>query len=230
MKAHNKFCVQTLVVALAAALLLTAVPRVVAQAAPQGNRPSGFTPPPPPKPGPVRLDIQEGSTASYRVTEQLAGVSFPNDAIGTTPAVTGSIALNADVTVNSAVSKLTIDLRGLKSDQEMRDGYLQKRTLETDKFPTAVFVPKTLTGVATPFPNMGQTGFQLTGDLTVHGTTAPVTWQGIATFNQEGASGRASTNFTFATFGLTKPSLARILSVDDKINLDIVFKLKTTRQ
>jgi len=230
MKAHNKFCVQTLVVALAAALLLTGAPRVIAQGAPQGGRPSGFTPPPPPKPGPVRLDIQEGSTASYRVTEQLAGVSFPNDAIGTTPAVTGSIALNADGTVNSAVSKLTIDLRALKSDQEMRDGYLQKRTLETDKFPTAVFVPKTLTGVATPFPNMGQTGFQLIGDLTVHGTTAPVTWQGIATFNQEGASGRAATNFTFATFGLTKPSLARILSVDDKINLDIVFKLKTTRQ
>jgi polyisoprenoid-binding protein YceI len=157
-------------------------------------------------------------------------VNFPNDAIDTTPAVTGTIALNADGTVNSSVSELTIDLRMLKSDQDMRDGYLQKRTLETDKFPTAVFVPKTLTGIPTPFPNSGQAGFQLAGDLTVHGTTAPVTWQGIVTLNKDGASGRGATNFTFATFGLTKPTLARLLSVDDKINLDIVFKFKTTRE
>lgn len=222
MKGHSKSCMKILGATLAAALLLTGAPRAIAHALSQGE-------PPPPKPGPVQLDIQGGSTASYRVTEQLAGVNFQNDAIGATPAVTGTIALNADGTVNSAGSKVTIDLRMLKSDQEMRDSYLQKRTLETDKFPTAVFVPKTLTGVASPFPNNGQAGFQLTGDLTVHGTTAPVTWQGIATFNKNGASGRASTNFTFATFGLTKPSLTILLSVDDKINLDVVFKLKTTR-
>jgi polyisoprenoid-binding protein YceI len=230
MKAYSKFWMNTLGVALMSVLLLTAAPRVIAQAPRQGGPSPGYTPPAPPKAGPVQLDIQDGSTASYRVTEQLAGVNFPNDAIGTSPAVTGSIALNADGTVNSAASKLTIDLRALKSDQEMRDGYLQKRTLETDKFPTAVFVPKTLTGIPSPFPNGGQAGFQLTGDLTVHGKTAPVTWQGIVTFNKDGASGRASTNFTFPTFGLTKPTLARLLSVDDKINLDIVFRLKATRQ
>ena len=71
--------------ALAAALLLTGAPRVIAQAPPQGGPPPGFTPPPPPKPGPVQLDIQDGSTASHRVTEQLAGVNFPNDAIGFSP-------------------------------------------------------------------------------------------------------------------------------------------------
>jgi polyisoprenoid-binding protein YceI len=221
MKGYSKSCMKRLGAALAVALLLTDGPWVIAQAPPQGG--------PPPKPGPVQLDIQDGSTASYRVTEQLAGVSFPNDAIGMTPAVTGTIALNADGTVNSAASRVTIDLRMLKSDQEMRDGYLQKRTLETDKFPTAVFVPRTLTGVASPFPNNGQAGFQLRGDLTIHGTTASVTWQGITTFNKDGASGRASTNFTFATFGLTKPSLVILLSVDDKINLDVVFKLRTMR-
>ena len=47
------------------------------------------------------------------------------------------------------------------------------------------------------------------------------------TFAKDGsASGRAITNFTFATFGLTKPTLARILSVDDKIQLEVAFKFK----
>jgi polyisoprenoid-binding protein YceI len=172
----------------------------------------------------AKLDITDGSSASYRVQEQLAGVNFPNDAVGTTSAVTGGIVLNADGSVNSAQSKLTIDLRTLKSDQEMRDGYIQKRTLETDKFPNAEFVPKKVTGIPVPLPAMGQAGFQMTGDMTIHGVTSEVTFTGIATFSKTGAAGRGQTNFTFATFGLTKPTLARLLSVDDKIALEVVFK------
>ena len=228
MRAVSRFPVVYLFAAvLAGALRLSGAPSMIAQGPPPAGAPAGQGAQiPPPTPGPVKLDIVDGSSAGYRVQEQLVGVNFPNEAIGTTSAVTGTIALNADGTVNTAASKLTIDLRMLKSDQEMRDGYLQKRTLETDKFPTAEFVPKILTGVSSPFPNRGQAGFQLTGDLTVHGMTSPVTWQGIVTFSQDGAAGRASTNFTFSTFGLGKPSIARLLSVDDKITLDVTFKFK----
>ena len=118
--------------------------------------------------------------------------------------------INPDGSINTAESKLTIDLKSLKSDQEMRDGYIQMRTLETAKFPTAEFVPKKLTGVAAPLPSNGQSGFQLQGDLTVHGTTSEVTWNGVVTFNNNGnVVGRATTNFTFATFGLNQAHLAR---------------------
>jgi polyisoprenoid-binding protein YceI len=174
----------------------------------------------------TRLEIADGSTASYRVQEQLAGVNFPNDAVGTTPSVTGTLVIMPDGSINSAQSKLTIDLRILKSDQDMRDGYIQKRTLETDKFPTAEFVPKRVQGLPSPLPAMGQAGFHLVGDLTIHGMTSEVTWQGIATFNKDQVAGRATTNFTFATFGLAKPTLARLLSVDDKIQLEVTFKFK----
>ena len=74
----------------------------------------------------------------------------------------------------------------------------------------------------------GQTGFQLVGDLTVHGVTKEVTLNGYATYSKDVVAGRANTDFTFATFGLTKPSLARLLSVDDKIQLELDFKLKRT--
>jgi polyisoprenoid-binding protein YceI len=177
--------------------------------------------------GPVRLDVADGSTASYRVQEQLAGINFPSDAVGTTSALTGTLALNADGSVNSAQSKLTIDLRTLNSDQEMRDGYIQKRTLETDKFPLAEFVPKRVQGLAWPLPTTGQTGFQLTGDMTIHGVTSEITWTGVATFGRDNSiAGRATTSFTFATFGLMKPKLARVLSVDDKIQLEVAFHFK----
>jgi polyisoprenoid-binding protein YceI len=178
----------------------------------------------------LQLEVATGTKATYRVREQLAGVNFPSDAVGSTDSVTGTLVLLPDSSFDSAKSKLTIDLRALKSDQDMRDHYIQSRTLETDKFPNAEFVPRKLEGVPSPLPApdrpSGQTGFQLVGDLTVHGVTKEVTLNGYATYSKDTVAGHALTSFTFATFGLTKPTLARLLSVDDKIDLDIEFKLK----
>jgi polyisoprenoid-binding protein YceI len=70
-------------------------------------------------------------------------------------------------------------------------------------------------------------GVQITGNLTVHGVTKEVTFQGIATFNRNGTiAGRAKTIFNFGTFGLNKPTIARLMSVDDKITLELVYRLE----
>ena len=53
------------------------------------------------------------------------------------------------------------------------------------------------------------------------------TFQGIATFNRNGTiAGRAKTTFNFATFGLNKPTIARLMSVDDKITFELVYRLE----
>ena len=54
--------------------------------------------------------------------------------------------------------------------------------LETDKFPTAEFVPMKIEGLPKMIPFTGQAGVQITGNLTVHGVTKEVTFQGIVTF------------------------------------------------
>jgi polyisoprenoid-binding protein YceI len=184
--------------------------------------------PAPPKPFPLTLTIVDGTNASYRVREQLAGVSFPSDAVGTSTAVTGTIVFDKDGAIDSTHSKLSFDLRTLKSDQSMRDGFIQHRTLETDRYPTAVFVPKTITGV--PNPLTGQFGLELSGDMTIHGTTAPLTWQGIATVDDRTdiVAGRATTHFTFEKFGLTPPKIFRVMSVADSITLEVEFRFKIT--
>jgi polyisoprenoid-binding protein YceI len=145
--------------------------------------------------------------------------------VGTTETIAGSIVVNPDGTI-AAGSKLTVDLRTLASDQSMRDGYIQGRVLETERFPMLEFVPKRATGLPSPLPaGMGaQAGFQLIGDMTIHGVTKEVTWNVVATFANDAVNGRATTTFDFATFNMTKPSLARLLSVDDKIALEIEFR------
>jgi len=194
---------------------------------PGGGQRGRGRPQAPPKPFPLTLTLTDGTTASYRVREQLAGISFPSDAVGQSTAVTGTVIFNKDGSIDSNQSKLTFDLRTLKSDQSMRDGFIQRRTLETDQYPNAEFVPKSITGM--PNPLDGQIGFQLTGDMTVHGKTAPITWQGIATVdNNTGiVAGRANTDFKFETFGLQPPQIARVMSVNDNINLEVEFRFKT---
>lgn len=194
--------------------------------APAGGRGG---PPPPDKTKPHKLEITTGTRARYKVTEQLAGISFPSDAVGTTEGITGAIIVNPDGTI-APESKLTVDLKTLTSDQSMRDGYIQQRTLETEKFPTLVIVPKRAVGLPAPLPagQQAQAGFQLIADMTLHGVTKETTWNVVATFGNTSVGGRATTTVQFGDFNMTKPTLARLLSVDDKIQLEIEFRCTRT--
>lgn len=74
--------------------------------------------------------VPSASEARYRVREQLAGNNFPNDAVGTTQSVSGTIAFDAQGRIVPG-SKITVDLRTLRSDNRRRDDYLRRNTLAT---------------------------------------------------------------------------------------------------
>jgi polyisoprenoid-binding protein YceI len=194
---------------------------------PRGGR-AGAPPPDPTRP--ARIELVEGTVARYKVREQLAGISFPSDAVGTTTAVTGGLVLNPDGSIDVKQSRIVVDLKALMSDQSMRDGYVQRNTLETEKFPTLEFVPTRTAGLSMPLPSAppAQAGFQLIGDMTLHGVTREVTWNVVATFGNDAIAGRATTTLTFEMFKIEKPSLARLLSVDDEIELEIEFRSRRT--
>lgn len=163
------------------------------------------------------------SVARYRVREQLAGVDFPNDAVGETRALSGEIVLDDAGAVVAARSRITVDLRSLKSDRERRDGYIQRRTLETEQHPNAELVVTGIRGAPTPLPTSGEMAFTLTGNLTIRGVTRPTTWQVTATASPDGYRGTAKTTFTFEQFELTKPRVAVVMSVEDQIALELDF-------
>ena len=175
---------------------------------------------------PAKLDIVE-ATGRYRVQEQLVGISFLSDAVGSTDAVTGTLILAPDGSVGPQ-SKIVVDLRKLTSDQEMRDNYIRGRTLETEKFPMLEFVPKRIQGLPAPLPSPPQPqaiGFQLIGDLMLHGVTKEAVWSAVATLRGATVAGRATTTVLFSDFNMTKPSVPLLLSADDKIQLEVEFKL-----
>jgi len=170
--------------------------------------------------------VAERSQARYRVREQLAGLSFPNDAVGTTTVIQGGIAFDARGRVLSSESRYTVDLRTLRSDEARRDNYLRRNTLETDRYPTADFVPTEVRGLGAPFPQTGTVSFELVGDLTIRDATRRLTWEATATIDGQELSIRARTAFRFADFGLRVPRVSVVLSVEDNIQLETDLLLR----
>ena len=167
--------------------------------------------------------VPDQSEARYRVREQLAALQFPSDAVGRTKAISGTVAFAGDGSIISSASKLTVDLRTLRSDQERRDNFIRMNTLEVSRYPTAELVPREARGLPWPLPTSGEATFQLVGDLTIHGTTRPVTWEVMAKFDGNQVTGTATTSFKFEDFNMQVPRVAVVLSVENNIRLEVDF-------
>ena len=167
----------------------------------------------------------EGNSARYFVREQLASVNFPSDAVGVTDSLTGAITVDDKGQVVPAESKVVANIAYLKSDRDMRDGFIRRRTMDTDKYPTVTLVPREIKGLPMPLPTSGRVSFTVLGDLTVKGVTRPTTWSVMAGVRNGAVRGTASTGFTFADFQIEKPKVMSILSVADSIHLVYDFNL-----
>jgi polyisoprenoid-binding protein YceI len=170
------------------------------------------------------------SEARYRAREQLAGASLPNEAVGSTQDVSGVIVLDSAGNVNPEQSRIVVDLRTLRSDQSIRDSYIQRSTLQTAQFPLAEFVATEARGAPTAVPPAGDATFQLMGNLTVHGVTRPAVWDVRATFAGSEMAGRATTQVKITDFGMAKPQAARVLSLEDELTLELEFRALTSAE
>ena len=184
---------------------------------------------------PPPTEIEEGSTlftvapesseARYRVREQLAQRDLPNDAVGTTNNVAGSIVVDQNGAIMPERSRIAVDTASLESDSARRDNYVRQNTLETQEYPTAEFVVREAPGLPNPLPTSGEAQFQLVGDLTIHGVTRPATWEATARFDEQGAMASATTRLTLTDFGMTPPRVGPVLSIEDEARLELDLRL-----
>lgn len=170
------------------------------------------------------LTLQDGENAArYRVREQLVDIDLPNDAVGTTTRVSGRIVLDQAGDVLPEASSVLVDVSALESDRDRRDGYIRRRVLRADEFPTVQLKPTAVRGLPSPLPTSGTYTFELVGDLTVLDVTRPTTWRVSASFDGSDVEGTAVTRFTFDDFALSQPRVPVVLSVADTIALEIDF-------
>jgi len=170
--------------------------------------------------------VPEKSEARFRVREQLVNVSLPNDAIGKTREFTGTLVVKPDGTLVSPDSKFVVNMGTLATDRPQRDNFIKRSVLQTDQYPTAVFVPTQVTGLPSPLPQSGQVSFKLTGDLTIRNVMKPVTWDVTAQVQGNDLTGQATTTFKFGDFNLTQPRVPVVLSIEDNIKLELDVTLQ----
>lgn len=157
--------------------------------------------------------VASGSIAGYRVKEQFAGQTSTHEAVARTSAVAGQITITQSGSAYQLASgTITVDLSGLASIDSVagynvvnRDRIVQQ-ALQTGQFPTATLQ---LSPVAIPSAAAsGQTvSVQVSGNLTIHGVTKPVT----ATVQLRVAGGVPQIVATIQTnmtdFGVSPPSI-----------------------
>ncbi len=174
--------------------------------------------------GPFTIDgtwkVGSGSEAGYRVEEILFGQAAT--AVGRTSNVTGELAIDGrSVTAGS----FSVDLASVASDESRRDNQFRTRIMDVARFPTATFrltQPIDLASV----PEGGPATVRATGDLTLRGTTKPVTVALQAQRSGSGIEVAGSIPIVFEEWGIPNPSFGPARTEDRG---DIEFKLVFAR-
>lgn len=179
------------------------------------------------------------NTVTFNVNDSLGRdqVTFTTHASlqtvrGITSKITGHVTLDPDNIPGAADGRFEVDLASLKTGIGMRDRHMREKSLETSKYPDAIF--NLLRIVNTDHDTLlDQTPINLTaeGDFTVHGITKRITVPLKVTYMKESGetAKRAPGNLlhiegTFdlllSDYNIPRPRFM-FFKVDDKQRIDI---------
>lgn len=149
--------------------------------------------------------VAEESQARFSVYE-----TFPEGtAVGVTNEIAGDIIVDYNMPANSQLGTIRVNLRTLRTDDPDRDRSIRCCVLLTAQraYEFADFVPTALKNLPAQ-AEIGQTlNFQVTGDLTLRGTTQPVTFSVVLTLaSAEELRGSATTTVNRSDFGILNDS------------------------
>ena len=161
------------------------------------------------------------STAKFVVHETLRGVANVTT-VGTTSAITGDLYLTPQGLVPTPKSSFSVDLTTLKTDTAMRDNYIKQNTLQTAKFPTADFNIDSLSDFPASYVEGSEADLSLTGTMTIHGVSKPVTWTVKARHSGDVLTATADADVTMTDFGMTPPDVG-VAKAQDDVHLQVVF-------
>lgn len=166
------------------------------------------------------------SEACYVVGESLPGRGEPfNLAVGVTKAIDGQIAIDTKNLAASKVGQIVIDISQFQSDQQMRDGTIRRRFLESNTYPLAKFTPTQIVGLDARAYVSGETlTFQITGTMNVHNTDHLETLDVTAHLvDANTLVATATTDILMTDFNIQPPTIAGFVTANNQAHL--IFNL-----
>jgi polyisoprenoid-binding protein YceI len=172
--------------------------------------------------------VTESSEAKYSLNEVLSGA--PTFVGGTRHKLSGQIAVDAvSKPATVTIGDIKLDATSFTTDKAMRDNNVIKLILKSDKPENQfiVFHPTSITGVPEALTAEKSFPVKIMGDLTISGITKPATFDGNITWKSDGSlSGSASTDLTYANFGLEIPNFSFLANVDKIVKLEVNLSAK----
>jgi polyisoprenoid-binding protein YceI len=170
--------------------------------------------------GTWRVSDDGSSYVGYRVREQLAFLDSPNEAVGRSTAVTGTMEVAGD-TVEAV--RIEADLTQLTSDEDRRDNAIRQRGLESQRYPTATLELVEPIRLGSPPVQDEEVRGQGRGRLTVHGVTREVDLD--LTGRWSGSTIQVVGQFPvkMSDYQIEPPRFGPVVSIEDSLAVD--FKL-----
>lgn len=163
----------------------------------------------------VTFVVGAGSEVTFTVTEQLAHLPLPNDAVVRSSALSGSIHLDG------RASAIEIDLQQLTSDQSRRDRYIRGRMFAFD--PIAILT----IDVLPVLPQIYTPGDVFTGSLLILGEEHPLSFSIEARLDPDALFVLARTTFTWEQIGGPRPSVPTV-QVQDEVRVEVLIPARPT--
>lgn len=176
--------------------------------------------------------VPEASSASYIVEEEFFGLALGKygipeglvNTVGTTSAIEGRFELNwDDLSAPLGENTFTVDLSTLQSNQNLRDQWIREDGPKFNTYPDATFVAESIAGAPASYTPGEEVTFQMVGQMTIHETTQPATFDITAKLDSGAITGVATANLTMSDFGITPPDFANTLTVADDFRVEVNF-------
>ena len=166
----------------------------------------------------ISFMVTDGSEVTFKVKEQLARLPLPNDAVVRTRALSGVVRLDGGESI------VQIDLHRLSSDNSFRDRWIRNRMFPDD--PIATFTLSDVGSLPQGFARGDVVEAQVTGTLNIFGIDVPLTFAIEARDDGHSVFILGRTSFTWADFGLPRPSAMLVVSIEDEVRVEVLISVK----
>ena len=162
--------------------------------------------------------VSEGSEATFTVTEQLANLPLPIEAVMRTTGLSGEVYLDG------RPSTILLDLHSMSSDSNFRDGYVRSRMF--GGYEVATFTVEAPDPLPDGFASGSEITTQATGTLDIRDVQVPITFEIQARDDGNALFILGRTTFTWDQLSIPKPTARSVVSLEDEVRVEIVLSAK----
>ena len=162
--------------------------------------------------------VSEGSEATFTVTEKLARLSLPNDAVMRTTSLSGEVQLDGGPSV------FEIDLHSLSSDQANRDRYVRSRMFPDH--PTATFTVPAVLDIPDGFAEGSEVETQVEGSLEIWGISVSLTFDIEVRDDGDRVVILGRTTFTWQQLDIMPPKAGPVTSIEDEVRVEVLLSVE----